>query len=152
MLVTTPTRRRRTPTRRSADRLFDELWHGFARPAVFVAERPAGFVPQVDVSETEDAFRVTAELPGVAEDDFEVVLEDGVLLLKGEKKARAAEEGSRYRRAESASGRFERRLRFGDSVDPDAVTASYREGVLEVVLGKPEEAKPRVIQVPIETS
>jgi len=136
----------------AVDRLLDELWQDFHRtPAAFVAGPVARFVPHVDVTESDREYRVTAELPGLAREDFEVVLEDGVLTLKGEKRSACSEEKSRFRRAESRSGRFRRRIRFGGPVDADHVKASYRDGVLEVVVPKPEEAQPQVRTIPVQT-
>ena len=109
------------------------------------------FTPRLDAVETDAEYRITAELPGLDEDDFKVVIEDGVLTLEGEKKSRFETEGDEeaeggYRRVESRWGRFARRLRFGSEVDEDAVKASYKNGVLEVVVPKAApETKVRTI-------
>ena len=134
------------------DRLFDELWSDFARlPSAFVDER-ARFVPHVDVTETDEAYTVTAERPGLEENDFEVVLEDGVLTLKGQKRSEHESEEANARRYESRSGEFVRRLRFETPVDENEVVAAYKNGVLTVTLPKPEEARPQVRNIPIQTS
>jgi HSP20 family protein len=138
---------------RAMDRLFDELWRDFQRtPAAFVGEAAGRFVPHLDVTESAEDYRVTAELPGLEPEDFEVTLEEGVLALKGEKKGQARGEDSRYRCAESRHGRFERRIRFAGPVDPDNVKARYKNGVLEVVVAKPEEVKPEVRSIPIQSA
>ena len=139
------------PTR-DADRLFDELWSGFHRaPSAVVGGRVASFVPQLDVVENDDEYRVTAELPGLDREDFEVVLEDNVLTLKGEKKSHHEEEGAKYRRAESHRGEFVRRLKFSAPIDGENVKAAYKNGVLTVTIPKPEEARPQTRTIPIET-
>lgn len=136
----------------NADRLFDELWSDFGRfPSAFVTER-ARFVPRVDVTETDEAYTVTAELPGLEEKDFEVVLEDGVLTLKGQKRSEHESEEANVRRYESRSGEFVRRLRFETPIDENGVVAAYKNGVLTVTLPKPEEARPQVRNIPIQTS
>jgi HSP20 family protein len=140
------------PTR-DAGSLFDELWTDFGRfPTAFVGERTARFVPQIDVTESDEEYRITAELPGLEEKDFEVVLEDDILTLKGEKPVSKESAEANYRRAESSTGSFERKLRFQKPIDSKQVTARYKNGVLTVTLPKPEEARPQVRTIPIQTS
>jgi len=130
----------------------------FHRAFGFTSANPAGqFNPNIDAEENDDEYRVIAELPGLEEDDFSVEIEDGVLTLKGEKKTRyvsddEAEPQSGYRRVEARWGRFERRLRFGAEVDEDAVKATYKNGVLEVVVPKVVPAQPEVRTIPIQTN
>jgi HSP20 family protein len=138
---------------RDADRLFDEFWSGFdLLPSAFLAEERARFAPRIDVAETDEEYRVTADLPGLEEKDFEVVLDGDVLTLKGERHSahESVEEGSC--RIERVSGKFERRLAFETPIDADKVTASYKNGVLTVQLPKPAEARPKVRTIPIKAS
>jgi len=136
----------------SADRLFDDLWRGFAVPPTWAKDSPqAGFVPRVDIREDDEAVVLSAELPGVEEKDFEVVLEDDVLILKGEKRSEHESDEKGYHRVETFSGSFERRFALPFDADPDAVKASYKNGVLTVTVPKPSEAKPQVRQIEITT-
>ena len=120
----------------------------------------ASFTPNIDAVESDDDFRITAELPGLEEGDFSVEIEEGVLTLKGEKKTRIEEgEGDEaptdyrgYRRVETRWGRFERRLRFGVEVDAENVKASYKNGVLEVIVPKVAEERPQVRTIPVHSS
>ena len=138
---------------RNADRLFDDFfgWTGI-RPSRVVGEAPLAFVPRVDVAESGDAYTITAELPGLSNDDFEVELEDGVLTLKGEKKTRVKEEDNRGRRVETHSGTFERRFRFRQPIVETEVTAGTRDGVLTVRIPREKESRPEIRTVPVETS
>ena len=106
------------------DLLFDRLWRGFAAPDAWRSSADT-FDPRVDVSEGEDEIRFSAELPGLAEEDFEVVLEADRLTIKGEKKDEREEKREGYHRVESLFGSFERSFRLPEGVDPDAVTARY---------------------------
>lgn len=133
---------------RSLDSLFDEFWRGFPGAASGLP----GFSPRVDVRDTDEAIVVRAELPGLEEKDFSVDLEDEVLTIKGEKRTESEEERAGYRHVETRSGAFERRLRVPAPVDPDAVTAEYRNGVLTVTLPKPPEARPQTRTIPITSS
>jgi HSP20 family protein len=136
--------------RSELDRFFDEFLHGFEiAPTRNAGGRPGEFAPRVDISETDEEFRVTAELPGLDEGDFEVSLEEDVLTIKGEKKVEEEEERKGYTRVETSRGSFHRAFRLPLEVDPESVTASYKKGVLTVTLPKPPEAQrqPRVIPI-----
>lgn len=137
--------------------LFSELWSApfFSGNAAAAVQ---GFVPRIDAVETEDEYRISAELPGLEEKDFSVELEDGVLTIKGEKRSHVETgdegegEGGGYRRIESSWGRFERRMRFDAPIDEENVKASYKNGVLTVVVPKPAEQRPQARQIAVESS
>ena len=114
------------------DRLLDDVWRGFDI-APFTASL-AEFNPQVDVEETEDAYVVTAELPGLEEKDFDVSLEGDLLTLKGEKKVEREEKKKGFAHRETSSGSFHRVFRLPAEVDGDAVKATHAKGVLTVTL------------------
>lgn len=144
-----------TPYRRSAGSILDrwDPWRLFDDLDLFpgvASERTASFTPRVDVTESDEAYRVQAELPGLGEKDFEVVLEDDVLILKGEKRDERSDAEQGWRRSETVHGRFERRFRFPTEVAADEVKAEYRNGVLTVTLPKAPGARVRTI--PIQTS
>ena len=129
-------------------------YRGSAFPALrgVRAETRLAFAPRVNLRETDDEFVVTAELPGLEEKDFEVVLEDDVLILKGEKKSHQESEVKGWRRVETTTGSFERRFALPFEADADAVKAAYKNGVLTVTVVKPAEAKPQVAQIEVTTS
>lgn len=155
-LIPRMTRRSRlAPLRdvRSADRLFDDLWRGVAVAPSWASEaQRADFVPRVDIRETEEEIVLTAELPGVDDKDFEVILEDDVLILKGEKRTETEADEKGVHRVEILSGSFERRFALPFEADPEAVKAAYKNGVLTVTVLKPTEAKPQVRQIEVSTA
>ena len=105
------------------------------------------WMPAVDLAEAEDHFVLKADLPGLSEGDVAIEVHDGALTISGE---RRAEEQTRERgwvRVERSFGRFSRSLTLPDGVDPEAITASFDKGVLEVRIPKPEERKPRRIAI-----
>ncbi len=108
---------------------------------------PRSFAPAVDIEEREDAFLLQADLPGMAEDDIEVQVHEGVLVLSGRREHEEEEEREGYRHRERRHGSFSRSFRLGDRVDPDGIEAAYDNGVLSVRLPKREEDKPRLIPV-----
>jgi HSP20 family protein len=105
-------------------------------------------VPAMDVSETGTELRVSAELPGVAETDVEVMLNEDVLTIRGEKKFELADEHENYHFVERSYGTFQRSLRVPYPINPDEVQASFELGVLTVTLPKAkQEEKSRRIEV-----
>ena len=137
---------------READRLFGDFF-GLPVPASpFLAEKAQGFVPKLDITESDEGYTVSAELPGVKQEDLEVVFEDNVLTLKGEKKNGAEAEENGVRRSELRFGSFERRVAFRSPIAEDDVTARYADGLLTIAVPKPPEERPKVRTVPVETS
>jgi len=105
------------------------------------------WMPAMDLVETDDRFVLRADLPGLAEEDIKIELEDGTLTLSGERKAEHESKSEGYYRVERAFGSFSRSLTLPQGVDPEAVTASFDRGVLEVRIPKPEQRKPRRIEI-----
>jgi HSP20 family protein len=105
------------------------------------------WMPAMDLVETEDHFVLRADLPGLSEDDVKIEFEDGTLTVSGERKAEHESKSEGYYRVERASGAFSRSLTLPQGIDPEAVTASFDRGVLEVRIPKPEERKPRRIEI-----
>ena len=103
------------------------------------------WLPSVDVQESADKFLVRADLPGVEPEAIEITAENGVLTLRGERRALAAGEG--FTRRERVAGAFSRRFVLPDTVDTTAITATHAHGVLEVTLPKQPKAEPRKIKV-----
>ena len=134
---------------REVDRLFDDMGRGWALgPIRFLEPRTATeVVPRLDVSETEQEVKVTAELPGMDEKDVTVTLEGDVLTLKGEKKAEAEEKGKNFHRVERTYGSFQRVITLPAEVDATKVTAGFKKGVLTVTLAKSPASQTRKIEV-----
>ena len=105
------------------------------------------WMPAMDLVESGDHFVLRADLPGMSEEDVKIELEDGTLTVSGERKAEheTSEEG--YYRVERATGSFSRSLTLPKGVNADGVTAGFDRGVLEVRIPKPEERKPRRIEI-----
>ena len=125
------------------------LLHGFfddwAMPAMFTDEKT--WSPAFDVTESENAYVVTAELPGIDVKDLEVTLSDGILSVKGEKKQEKEEKGENHHRIERVYGTFHRSFRIPGRVESDKVDANYKDGILTLTLPKEEESKPTKIEV-----
>ena len=128
--------------RREMDRMFDDFFRGFDFPMSW----RAGW-PHVDVNETADDFKISAELPGMDPKDIEVSLYDGALRLRGEKKS---ESGSALY-SERWHGQFERSVQLGPDIDPDKVNAAFKNGVLTITVPKRPEAQRQVKRIAINS-
>ena len=125
-----------------ADALFGER----ATPA---APAAPSWVPPVDVLETENAYQLTAELPGVNGSEVKVVVRDGVLSVSGERHATPAGEGVKTHLIERLSGAFQRRFGLPKDANGEAVSAEFKNGLLHITVPKREEVKPKEIEVKI---
>ncbi len=105
------------------------------------------WIPAMDLVETGDHYVLHADLPGLSEQDVNVQLEDNVLTISGERRPQTVDEQQSYHRIERASGQFSRSLTLPDGVDPDAIRARFDRGVLEITVPKPEQRKPRRVQI-----
>lgn len=130
--------------RREMSRLFDD----------YLPNRTGGenqessvWAPRADLSETDDAYVIAIDLPGVNRDDLEITVEDGTLKVSGERSMQEEEQTGQFYRIERAYGRFFRSFNFGSNVDPDSIEAHFDDGVLTIRAGKAEERKPRRIEV-----
>ena len=105
------------------------------------------WTPAMDLVETEEHFVLRADLPGMTEADVNIELEDNVLTVSGERRAEHEEKREGFYRVERAFGTFSRALTLPKGIDPEAVNASFSNGVLEVRVPKPEQRKPRKISI-----
>jgi HSP20 family protein len=131
---------------REVNRMFDDFARSFGMgmPARFGI---SGTWPHVEVSETDKEVKVVAELPGLEQKDIDVSLHEGVLTLKGEKKQES--DGALY--SERWHGQFQRSLQLGPEVDPEKVSAVFKNGVLTITLAKRPEAQSQVKRIPISS-
>ncbi|MGE0283656.1 MAG: Hsp20/alpha crystallin family protein [Rhizobiaceae bacterium] len=135
---------------RDVNRLFDEVFRGFDTSSLLGRMRTGnGSWPNVEMSETDKEIRVAAELPGLDQDDIELLLEDGVLTLRGEKKSESEDAGRQF--SERYYGRFERRLALGREVEEDKIAATFRNGVLTVTLPKTAKAQANAKRIAIDS-
>lgn len=126
---------------RQMSRLFEGTFGPYLAPW-----RP-GVYPLVNISEDQDHFYVRAELPGIKPEELEITIHDGNLILRGERKIPGEEKEVNYHRRERESGFFRRVVHLPGPVNPEKVTAAYKDGILTIQVAKPEEIKPRKIKV-----
>ena len=128
------------PFTQEFDRLFGSLFENSGR-------RVQRWVPAMDLVEADDHFVLKADLPGLAEDDVAIEVQDGVLTVSGSREAEHERKEQGWYRLERSYGSFSRSLTLPDGVDADKVEANFDRGVLEIRIPKPEERKPRRIAI-----
>jgi HSP20 family protein len=129
------------PFSREVDRFFDAVLGG-------ANDRESRrWVPPMDLVEAGDHFLLKADLPGLAEGDVSIEVQDGVLTVSGERRSEHEEKEGGWYRYERSFGSFSRSVTLPDGVDPDAIQAEFDRGVLEVRIPKPEERKPRRVEI-----
>jgi HSP20 family protein len=128
----------------------NRIFEPFARMTATDEDLVSGaWVPPVDVAETQDKILVRAEVPGIKQDEIQIEFENGLLTLRGER-AIEKTEGLTWHRVERTYGNFSRSFTLPRTVDPEKITASYRDGILEIEVPKREEAKPKQIRIAVK--
>jgi len=107
------------------------------------------WIPAMDLVEAGEHFVLKADLPGMTQDDVSIELENNVLTISGERRAELEDQHEGYYRLERTSGAFSRSLALPEGVDAGAVSAAFDNGVLEVRIPKPEQAKPKRVQIAV---
>ncbi len=139
---------RRTPNhtlrdlQREVDSIFDRF---FGRGDD--EETSAVWAPRTDLSETDEAFRIRLDVPGMTKEDITVNLQNNTLTVSGERTSERKEEDEEYVRVERAFGSFHRTFTLPDAVDAENVTAAYTDGVLTIDVPKTEESTRRQIEI-----
>ena len=128
------------PFSQEVNRLFNTLFE----PGEASAQR---WAPAMDLVEAEDHFVLRADLPGLAEEDVAIEVQDNTLTISGERKSEHEQREKGWYRVERQFGTFSRSLTLPDGIDPDAIEAAFDKGVLEVRVPKPEQRKPRRVQI-----
>ena len=132
---------------RQVNRLFDDVFNEFEAPTHFGRLPWSANWPNVEISETDNELRVIAEVPGLEEKDIELLLDEGVLTLRGEKTSETEDKERQF--SERFYGRFERRIPLGYEIEEDKVNAAFKNGVLTVTLPKSAKAQAKAKRIVI---
>ncbi len=130
----------------------DRFWdtYLFGRPKTSWPADEEEWQPAIDVTETESELVVNVEIPGMDPKDIDILLSEGTLLIKGEKRPDAEEEKADYHLLERNYGTFTRSIPLPTEVRSDKISASYKDGVLKITLPKSKEAKKKEIKIKVE--
>jgi HSP20 family protein len=137
--------------RNEVERIFDDFFDGSSSPLL---ERrtfgPSLFTPALDMKETDANLVVEVELPGLEAKEVDVQVEDGTLVLRGERKQEKEEKTKQWHRSERYWGKFERRVALPEYADVEKIDATCKNGVLTVVVPKKAGVKPKAINVRVK--
>ena len=125
--------------------LMDSMLRGFG--GAYEQTAPQGVFPPVNIWQGPEAIAITAELPGVEADAIDITVKENVLTLSGERKPPQVPEGATWHRNERVYGKFARAIRLPFSASEENVEARLQNGVLLVVVGRPEKDRPRKIEI-----
>lgn len=123
------------------------LWNDPFEPLVSQLTRTPAFVPATDVTVSDGDLVLAMDVPGLVSGDLSIEFSDGYLVIRGERRPTSASEGINFAHRERTFGKFERRIKLPDGVDPDAIAASMDNGVLSLIVPKPERMKPKSISI-----
>lgn len=152
-LISSPLLSTRSPFLRGRDifrdyaRMMDQMFRG---PSMLETLEEDLLSPRVDVVEDEKSVEVTADIPGIDEKDIKLELRNDTLWIEGERKEEKKSEGRNFYRSERSYGAFERGIGLPCEVEKGAVEASFKNGVLKVVLPKTKEAREEVTSIKIK--
>lgn len=137
-----------TGIREDMNRLFDSFFSGLPEQRRGLLE--GEWAPSIDIAETDEDIVVTAELPGVKQEEVDITIADGVLTLKGEKKEEKEVKEKNYHRIERTYGSFQRSISLPTGTEAGKAKATYKDGILRITIPKVEEAKPKQIKIDVE--
>ncbi len=124
---------------------FSDIMDEFFNEAVHTGN--GSFVPGIDISETDEQFLITAEIPGVKKEDISINLENGRLSLSGKRSFKEEEEGKTFHRVETKYGSFNRSFLLPENIDEDSINASYEDGLLNISINKTENKVKKQIEI-----
>lgn len=130
--------------RERMNRLFEDTFSARGEERDLIS---GSWTPSVDIYESENALVLTAELPGVDENDIEIKIEDNTLTLNGERKFEKETKQENYHRIERAYGTFSRSFTLPQSIDHDKIQAEHENGILKITMPKKAELKPRKVKI-----
>ncbi len=123
---------------------------GLQRLALEGNGRKMDWAPSADISETDKEYLIRAELPAVKKEDVQVMFDDGMITIKGERKQQKEDKNEKYHRMESFYGSFERRFSLPENVNVDAICCESKDGILTVHIPKTETPKPKPKQITVQ--
>ncbi|WP_028323709.1 Hsp20/alpha crystallin family protein [Desulfatirhabdium butyrativorans] len=131
----------------SINKLFNDA---FARTNVDEDFALSAWKPVVDIFDKDDAIVIHAELPGVKKEDVAIEVKDNVLTLRGERSESKEIKEDKYYRKERTFGSFHRAFSLPSAINPDTIKATFKDGILEIEIPKPEEQKPKQVKISID--
>jgi len=129
------------------NKLFEDIFRRTSSPA----REGRILSPAIDLSETDEEYRIKADLPGISKDDMSISVAGNSIIIKGEKREEKKEEKENYHYAERFYGSFKRVIDLPSDIDANKVAAEFKDGVLDIRIQKSEKVKPKEIEIKVSS-
>ncbi|MEA3499756.1 MAG: Hsp20/alpha crystallin family protein [Candidatus Marinimicrobia bacterium] len=136
---------RQLTRRHQGNEIFPSTFNDFF--SAFQDNLGQNYSPRMNLLETDDEYKLEVEAPGIKKDEIDILFEDNILTISGEKKTEKKEENSRYHINEISFGKFSRSFELPSNIDSDKIDAKWNDGLLNVSIPKSEKAKPKKIKI-----
>ena len=143
-----PKLRSKSESIRTRDSVFDDLFNElYSLPTSFLSKSGVDLSPRIDISETDAAYKIEAELPGINQKDIDVKIDNNILTIKGKKEDIKEEKEKNYHLRERYYGAFQRSISLPNNIEPEKIKASFENGVLNISVPKNDKRTPKKIEI-----
>jgi HSP20 family protein len=143
-----PKLRSKSESIRTRDSVFDDLFNElYSLPTSFLSKSGVDLSPRIDISETDAAYKIEAELPGINQKEIDVKIDNNILTIKGKKEDIKEEKEKNYHLRERYYGAFQRSISLPNNIEPEKIKASFENGVLNISVPKSDKRTPKKIEI-----
>ena len=143
-----PKLRSKSESIRTRDSVFDDLFNElYSLPTSFLSKSGVDLSPRIDISETDAAYKIEAELPGINQKEIDVKIDNNILTIKGKKEDIKEEKEKNYHLRERYYGAFQRSISLPNNIEPEKIKASFENGVLNISVPKNDKRPPKKIEI-----
>ena len=143
-----PRLRSKSESIRTRDSIFDDLFNElYSLPTSFLSKSGVDLSPRIDISETDAAYKIEAELPGINQKEIDVKIDNNILTIKGKKEDIKEEKEKNYHLRERYYGAFQRSISLPNNIEPEKIKASFENGVLNISVPKNDKRTPKKIEI-----
>jgi len=143
-----PRLRSKSESIRTRDSIFDDLFNElYSIPTSFLSKRGMDWSPRIDISETDNEYKIEAELPGINQKEIDVKIDNNILTIKGKKEDIKEEKEKNYHLRERYYGAFQRSISLPNNIEPEKIKASFENGVLNISVPKSDKRTPKKIEI-----
>jgi HSP20 family protein len=143
-----PKLRSKSESIRTRDSVFDDLFNElYSLPTSFLSKSGVDLSPRIDISETDAAYKIEAELPGIKQKEIDVKIDNNILTIKGKKEDIKEEKEKNYHLRERYYGAFQRSISLPNNIEPEKIKASFENGVLNISVPKNDKRTPKKIEI-----
>ena len=143
-----PKLRSKSESIRTRDSVFDDLFNElYSLPTSFLSKSGVDLSPRIDISETDAAYKIEAELPGINQKEIDVKIDNNILTIKGKKEDIKEEKEKNYHLRERYYGAFQRSISLPNNIEPEKIKASFENGVLNISVPKSDKRAPKKIEI-----